>query len=325
MLKLTYSTQMYNIIRKITVCQLIILLFILISSSVNADYRDIPKIVPLPAVELESVLFRWLIDTGYEVSPISLKGNKEILTAVKGNEKWQISVMPYSPLASRMSVEYTPNNRSDRNKVSDLWEYLRIYSKDIQEGDTKTEELIPAVIQSHAKSVVCIKGKINNQPVQFSGFIVDSDGIIISTAHDLENLRELTIIFHDGKETAGHVIKSDIYHDLALLDINSTLTLSISLTKSQHLLENGEKVYSIGCPMNNRGRINSGFIDGSLRRVNSLFLWQANIEILPGSSGSPVFDIHGNLVGVIKGSYRGTESTGFIITMETVREFLRGL
>ncbi len=325
MLKLTYSTQMYSFIRKITFCQFIILSFILISSSITADYRDIPKKVPLPAVELESVLSRWLIDTGYEVSRISLKGNKGILIAVKGNEKWQITIIPHSPLASHVSVKYTLNNQSDQNKLSELWEYLSLYSKDIHEGDTVTEESIPAVILSHAKSVVCIKGKINNQPVQFSGFIVGSDGIIISTAHDLENAQELTIIFHDGKETTGKVIKSDTYHDLSLLDINSTFALSISLTKSRNLLDNGEKVYSIGCPMNNRGKIHTGFIDGSLRRVNSLLLWQANIETLPGSSGSPVFDIHGNLVGVVKGSYQGTESIGFIITMGTVIEFLRAL
>jgi len=267
-----------------------------------------------------------LMKKGYRVSLISLKDRQYKLVAVKGDEKWQITVIPYSPLASRISTSYTfNNNQPAQTELTQLWEYLRLYSSDIYTKDTVSDQSIPEVILTKANSVVCIKGNINNQPVQFSGFILNKDGIIISTAHDLENAKELTIIFSDGRETAGNVIKIDKYNDLALISFNDKYESSISLINSRNILENGEMVYSIGCPMNHRGRILSGLIEGTLRRVKNLHLWQVKIETLPGSSGSPVFDVKGNLVGVIKGSYRGTQSMGFIITMGVVIEFLSEL
>jgi serine protease Do len=46
------------------------------------------------------------------------------------------------------------------------------------------------------------------------------------------------------------------------------------------------------------------------------------METLPGSSGGPVFDGDGRLVGVVKGRYRGTESKGFVIPARTIVDFL---
>ena len=318
--------QMYIFIRTIIICQLIILSLLVTSSALAADNRNYSKIIPLPSVELESVLFRWLKKRGYRVSLISLKDRQYSLVADKGDNKLQITVTPYSSLAARISPSYTVNNdQTDQTELTELWVYLRLYSGDIDTKDTVNDQSIPAVILTKAKSVVCIKGSTNNHPVQFSGFILNNDGIIISTAHDLENAKELTIIFSDGRKTAGNVIKIDNYNDLSLISFNDEYESSIPLENSRNILENGEMVYSIGCPMDHKGRILSGLIDGNLKRVNSLHLWQAKIETLPGSSGSPVFDVKGNLVGVIKGSYRGTRSMGFIITMGAVIEFLSEL
>jgi serine protease Do len=47
------------------------------------------------------------------------------------------------------------------------------------------------------------------------------------------------------------------------------------------------------------------------------------MKIYPGSSGSPVFDVQGNLVAVVKGRYRGSESIGFLIALETLLDFIR--
>jgi len=47
------------------------------------------------------------------------------------------------------------------------------------------------------------------------------------------------------------------------------------------------------------------------------------MKIYPGSSGSPVFDVQGNLVAIVKGRHRGTDSIGFLIPLETIIEFVR--
>jgi serine protease Do len=85
----------------------------------------------------------------------------------------------------------------------------------------------------------------------------------------------------------------------------------------------GERVFSVGCPVNLFGTVFPGIINGPPRRVKEQTYWQVNMEIHPGSSGSPVFDVQGNLVGIVKGRYRGTNSIGFLIPLETIITFVK--
>ena len=78
----------------------------------------------------------------------------------------------------------------------------------------------------------------------------------------------------------------------------------------------------MACPINPGGKVYSGIINSPPRRVKDLMLWQVDMTIHLGSSGSPVFDINGNLVAVVKGRYRGTDSIGFLIPFETLLAFL---
>ena len=54
------------------------------------------------------------------------------------------------------------------------------------------------------------------------------------------------------------------------------------------------------------------------------FSWRVMLmEILPGSSGGPVFDREGNFVGMVKGRFRGAGKVGFLIPLETIIEFVK--
>ena len=153
---------------------------------------------------------------------------------------------------------------------------------------------------------------------------MDPQGLVLSTIHDVETFRDIKITLYDGREITGDVIKKDINLDLALIDIGSGLGHAISLAEGRNMLGMGERVYSVGCPMNLVGSVFSGVINGPPRRVNELTYWQVNMEIHPGSSGSPVFDVQGNLVGIVKGRFRGTQSIGFLIPLETIIAFVKG-
>ncbi len=314
-LKYTYK---FIIFIAVAVCM------VFIAGSAGANYKTIEKVVPLPTVELEVIIVQWLLDNGFDVSQHSTRNNQSQIIVKKGDEKWQVTVISSSPLASKVSVTCLKENQ-DNPEIKGLWEYIDHYTRDEITGNPFMNESVPEFIGSYSKSVVCIDGTINSKPVQFSGFILDRDDIVISTAHDLENILNLTVTFYNGKKTKGTIIRADYDKDLSLIKITSVIKSSISLRNGRTLLDDNEKVYSIGCPMNSNGKIHSGLIDGAIKRVNSVYLWQAQIKTLPGSSGSPVFDVEGNLVGVVKGSYRGTESIGFIISMRTVIDLLQEL
>ncbi|UCH80857.1 MAG: trypsin-like peptidase domain-containing protein [Nitrospiraceae bacterium] len=297
---------------------------VFITGPAGADYKPDEKVLPLPTVELEIIIIRWLFDNGFDASHNTAAYNQTLIMVRKGDNKWQITVTAFSPLASRVSVTCL-NNNEDKTELPGLWAYLDMYIQDEGTNSPFISESAPEFFRPYSESVVCIKGTNHKEPVQFTGFILDRDDIVISTAHDLEGVRNLEITFYNGKKTTGTIIRSDHEKDLSLIKINSAIKSSISLKKGRTLLNDNETVYSIGCPMNSNGKVHSGLIDGTIKRINSVFLWQAQIETRPGSSGSPVFDAEGNLVGVVKGSYRGTESIGFIISMRTVLDLLQEL
>lgn len=303
---------------------LLILLSLLLSPSLSAGQQDSQRLFPLPVSEAEKILDYWLTDAGFETSKTGSDAGHVKLSAVKRNERWQITLKPSSPLASDILAVYTLNDQPDQMKVKEMWDYLENYSSGVYSAGKirHTEQSVPPAVLSQKRSVVCIRAKTKDKQLQFSGFIIDKEGVIISTAHDLEGVRDIMVVLDDGSEIKGTIKKTDIDSDLSLIRINSKFDSIISLADSRNLMDNGESVYFIGCPMNHHVMIKSGIIDGLPRSVNSHPLWQVHMETLPGSSGSPVLDADGNLVGVVKGRYRGTDSRGFVITINTLMDFL---
>jgi serine protease Do len=158
--------------------------------------------------------------------------------------------------------------------------------------------------------------------VQFTGFIVDPEGLILCTAHDLSLHQNVTVTFYDAASAAGTVSWLDLEKDLALIDCSIRDRAFVSLVNGRNLLGMGERVFSIGCPNNLKGTLAPGIINGPPRLVNDQPLWQVNMDIFPGSSGSPVFDARGHLVAMVKGRYRGTSTVGFLTPLETIIAFL---
>jgi serine protease Do len=289
-----------------------------------ASARDITIFCPLPIAETRSIVVHWLTDSGFKIAQTSLEAGQVKISALNGNERWVIVLKPRSPLASTLTAEYTIYGQPESDKLDQLRRFIESYQESfyLMEEDY-SENNVPNAVLYQKRYVVCIRAGTEDKYIQFSGFIVGKDGLIISTAHDLEGMRNAIVILNDGQKFKGQVIKIDTIRDLSLIDTNVRINSLISLNNARNLLEIGEKVYSIGCPYNHRGRIQNGIISGPAGKVNNIHLLQVDMRTLPGSSGGPVFDKYGNLVGIVKGRYRGTDSRGFLITVETLIEFLR--
>jgi len=302
---------------------LLVLSVVLIGAPLFAETEGSMKLYPLPITELEGIIFNWLTHSGFEVRRTYLKMGQVQLNAVRANENWQILLRPRSPLATEVQARYSVGEQPDEARLQKLWGYISGYTKGPSVEKWDAYQGIPTSVLSQIESVVCIRAKAKNEDIQLSGFIVDQDGLIICTAHDLKRVREIRVVLYDGREFKGHLVKTDTRRDLALIDINLKITAYVSLAEGRNLLGMGERLYSVGCPVNLGGTVHSGVISGPPRLVNDLPLWQVNMQIQPGSSGSPVFDAQGNLVAVVKGRYRGTESVGFLIPFETIMEFVK--
>jgi serine protease Do len=273
---------------------------------------------------MESILTDWLSQCGFRVNPSERHGGKVILTAIKEQQRWHIHLKPHSALTTEVQINPSGYAVKDRGMPREMAAYLAGYTKALSVKKEDTQQAIPPSVLSQIESVVCIKARRGQKNTQFSGFIMNSEGLILCTTHDLEALQEIKVILHDNQEFDGHLVKFDAHKDLALVRADLRLKSNVSLARGRNLIEIGERVFTIGCPVNLIGTVYSGTVNGPPRRVEELPFWQVNMEIHPGSSGSPVFDANGRLVGIVKGRYRGTTSIGFVIPLETITSFLNG-
>jgi serine protease Do len=292
-------------------------LFLIMASSPSyISAGDAPAYSPLPAAEAETVITRWLMDAGYETTRTRSEAGRAEINAIKGSERWSIVVKSYSPLASYITAGYTIDGRPDPDKIRQLHKFI-----DTLKGSVSGE--VPGAVINLKDYTVCIRAGGNEEHIQFSGFIVGKEGLIVSIAHDLDTVREVVVILNTGEKMKGRVIRMDFDRDLSLIDITERISSPISLAHARNLPEPGETVYSIGCAGNTQSSLHTGIINGPPVLVNSMPLRQVDMETPHGTSGGPVFDTHGNLIGIVKGRYRGTNSRGFLITVETLIEFLK--
>jgi serine protease Do len=300
----------------------LILTLALLVVAVSAGSEGRVELFPFPVVETERVIGRWLRDSGHDVLQDDSVSGEIRLRAHRLNEEWEIVLRPSSPLKTVVFARSTVGGIQDQTRLEKLWSMLDRYTKGIPLDAAEADLGVPKEVLQHAEAVVCMESDDGPGHIQLSGFAVEDSGLILTTAHDLKESMLLTVISKDGLEFKGRVIKVDPLLDLALIQARFKPLAPVSLAKSRLTLNLGEKIYSIGCPRGSPGAVYSGTVNSPPRLADALPLWQVGLRVLPGSSGSPVFDARGNLVGVIKGRYRGTDSIGFLIPLSIVMELL---
>lgn len=304
---------------------LIICFSFFLNSLILAEVAENSRIYTLPRSEIEDIVNDWLSHAGFTVYVTNAQIGLVRINALKGNENWEIFLRQNSPLATEVQATYTSDNLTDHSQLQTLWNFLSGYHKGSAVDVEASNSAIPTPVLARMESIVCITAAVNEDTVQFSGFIVDESGLILCTAHNLKGLKGISITLFDGATHKGRIVKIDYDRDLALIDVDLAFGSYVSLADGVSLVGMGQKVYSVGCPENLGGTIYSGFINGPPRSVDNHFLWQVSMKVYPGSSGSPVFDPEGNLVAVVKARHRGTDSLGFLIPYETITAFVRDI
>jgi serine protease Do len=282
---------------------------------------------PLPVGELESVLREWLTGEGFTVAESYKLRDEVSFDAVRAETRVAVTLTPNSPLGARMEVRAAPGSAAVPDLCKGFADYLAGY---FNRSNVKTAPAspqgapaVPEAVLARIHATVCIEGRESGAVSQQSGVVVDPEGLILCTTHALTGNEALRVTLHDGRTFTGRLVKFDPRRDLALIRVGGRLQEAVHPGQGRNNLEEGEIIYAVGCPQNRPGTVSPGIVDGPPRRAEAMAFWQARMEIHPGSSGSPVFDASGRMVGIVKGRFRGTNSIGFIIPLETVGEFIR--
>ncbi len=161
-----------------------------------------------------------------------------------------------------------------------------------------------------------------------SGFVMHESGYIVTNAHVVDQAIDLRVTFANGDEYDARHVVSDAAHDLAILKIEPNHPLKpISMGRSDDLMT-GEDVVAIGNPLGYANTVTTGIISALHRRIeysadtNYENLIQTDASINPGSSGGPLLNILGELIGVNTAIRAGAENIGFAIPVNQLRSLL---
>lgn len=164
-----------------------------------------------------------------------------------------------------------------------------------------------------------------------SGVIISENGYIVTNYHVIENAQKATVTLANGKEYEAEYIGGDKERDIAVLKIDANGLVVATLGDSDKLAV-GEDVFAIGNPLGELGgTVTEGIISSTSREVsvegNTMDLLQTSAAINPGNSGGGLFNMNGELIGIVNAKSSGSdiEGLGFAIPVNTAIKIVEQL
>ncbi len=133
-----------------------------------------------------------------------------------------------------------------------------------------------------------------------SGFVISSDGYIMTCAHVIADAKEIIVRLSDRRELEAKVIGTDRRSDVALLQVDAADLPTVEIGNPENLSV-GEWVLAIGSPFGFESTATAGIVSAkgrSLPNENYVPFIQTDVAINPGNSGGPLFNLDGKVVGV---------------------------
>jgi S1-C subfamily serine protease len=161
-----------------------------------------------------------------------------------------------------------------------------------------------------------------------SGFIINRQGYILTNAHVVHNATDIRVLMSDGQQGfPAKIIGMDRLTDTALLKMEADTLLTVCPLGNSDHLRTGEMVVAIGNPLGLRHTVTSGLISAKERispGLNQKYMdfIQTDSAINPGSSGGPLMNLHGEVVGVNTALVAEAQSIGFAVPINTVKEVM---
>jgi serine protease Do len=176
-------------------------------------------------------------------------------------------------------------------------------------------------------------GAPRNSSALGSGFVISSDGYVITNNHVIEDADEIRIEFRDGMELEAKVIGVDKNVDIALLKVEHDKSLPFVQFGDSDISKVGDWVMAVGNPLGQGFSVSVGIISARNRELSGAYddYIQTDAAINRGNSGGPLFNMGGEVIGVntaILSPNGGSIGIGFSMSsnvvapvVEQLREF----
>ena len=165
---------------------------------------------------------------------------------------------------------------------------------------------------------------------QGSGFIVRADGVVLTNAHVVADADEVLVKLTDKREFKAKVIGIDKPSDVAVLKIDAKDLPTVTIGDPK-LSRVGEWVVAIGSPFGFENTITAGIVSAKSRTLPDegyVPFLQTDVAINPGNSGGPLFNMHGEVIGINSQIYSrsgGYQGLSFAIPIDVAMKVERQL
>lgn len=175
-------------------------------------------------------------------------------------------------------------------------------------------------------AIVCVDSHVSDGISCGTGCIIDKSGIILTSAHVIDIGNNVVVTMFNGQDYNAKVIKRlGENKDIALLKIDVPTELKTVKFGNSEKIKVGQKVLAIGNPFGFNGTLTQGIIsriDYSKNRI------QTDAAINPGSSGGPLLNKNGEIIGINQAIYNPDNNIsnigiGFAIPINLVKEYLK--
>ena len=173
-------------------------------------------------------------------------------------------------------------------------------------------------------------GMTSSGAVSGSGFIISSDGYILTNYHVVEEAyeRRLTVqvMTYDGNSYNASIVGVEPSNDIAVLKIDAS-GLDAAVLGNSDSIRVGDSVYAVGNPLGElEFSMSTGHVSALDRVITteeseSINMFQIDAAVNEGNSGGPVYDAYGDVVGIVTAKYSssGVEGLGFAIPINDVK------
>ena len=185
---------------------------------------------------------------------------------------------------------------------------VQILPQSSAESPVRAPDSIAGIVTSVLPSVVSIVADGKTDSGSGSGFVLRSDGYILTNNHVVNLVKDggdLTVVFSNGDEVPGKVVGTNVSYDLAVVKVDRKGLPAIALGNSK-AARVGDAVIAIGAPLGLEGTVTSGIVSAvdrvvtaggtdDLAYINAI---QTDAAINPGNSGGPLLDTAGRVIGI---------------------------
>jgi serine protease Do len=154
-----------------------------------------------------------------------------------------------------------------------------------------------------------------------SGFVVSPNGLVVTNLHVVAGRSEVLVVIGGEKLPVKRIYNGDIRRDLVVLEIETKGLRALPLGDSDRV-RTGEQVVAIGNPLGLDHTVSNGLVSAVREVAPELTMLQISAPIAPGSSGGPLFNDRGEVIGVATGILVGGQNLNFGVPVNYLKPLL---